>query len=111
MTFKFTKSQRLLSSKDFRNLRRANRYLGEKIQIDYRLGETEPAKLGMTVKKKFGKAHDRNRFKRIVREAYRQISHTFPKNLEINIAPRFKMPLSFALKEVIEELQCFKNKL
>lgn len=35
-------------------------------------------KLGITVSKKFGKAHQRNYFKRIVREAFRRVRHDLP---------------------------------
>lgn len=86
----FPKSARILKSRHFQSLlREKNRITGSCISIDYRKGRTSCPRLGITVSKKFGKAHDRNWFKRCVREVFRHSCHFFPKNLEINITPRF----------------------
>ena len=64
------------------------RLFGEQISVDVRQGKMSCAKLGITVSRKFGKAHERNRFKRVVREAFREIILMLPQNLEMNISPR-----------------------
>lgn len=46
-------------------------------------------KLGITVSKKFGKAHERNFFKRVVREAFRQVRHDLPP-CQIVVMPKGK---------------------
>ena len=45
-------------------------------------------RLGLRVSVKFGKAHDRNRFKRITREAFRLIQHLIPNGYDLVVTPR-----------------------
>lgn len=56
--------------------------------LDCHKGDSSNPRLGITVTKKFGKAHDRNRFKRVVREAFRQVQELLPIDLEMNVRPR-----------------------
>src|SRR5690242_5588086 len=85
---KFPKSARILTGSHFKLIHRnSTRYLGELIAIHIRQGRPSLPKLGITVSKKFGKSHDRNRFKRVVREAFRELLSTLPPDLEINVAP------------------------
>lgn len=95
MRFEFPKSLRLLSRRQYQRLARGHQsLLGQWIVIEKRVrraGDASvqyPTKLGITVTRKYGKAHDRNRFKRLVREAFRHCRHQLPLNLELNVRPR-----------------------
>lgn len=85
----FPKTARILTSRHFQGIFKArNRLTASCVTFDFRLGKATCPRLGITVSKKYGKAHDRNRFKRVVREAFRTSYHLFPKDLEINVTPR-----------------------
>ncbi|MES2345219.1 MAG: ribonuclease P protein component [Chlamydiota bacterium] len=89
MSRRFPKSARILSSRHFQGIfRERNRLSGTCVSIDYRRGRSLRPRLGITVSKKFGKAHDRNRFKRLIREVFRTSCHLLPQDLEINVSPR-----------------------
>jgi ribonuclease P protein component len=62
--------------------------IGQSIIVENRTNHTLNTRLGITVTKRFGKSHDRNRFKRIVREAFRKSLAKLPKGLDFNIKPR-----------------------
>lgn len=65
-----------------------NRYTGRCLYIDTRPNNLQHTRLGITVTRRYGKAHDRNRFKRIVREAYRLSQSQLQPGLDINVKPR-----------------------
>ncbi len=44
--------------------------------------------MGLTVSRRYGKAYERVRFKRIAREAFRLHYQDFPLGIDINIRPR-----------------------
>ncbi len=65
------------------------RYVGTWIIIDAIPSQTSKIRLGITANRRFGKSHHRNRFKRIVREAFRLIRLELKIDLDINIKPLF----------------------
>jgi ribonuclease P protein component len=110
LTGKFPKSSRLLSRVDYKYFyKNSIRLFGEQISVDIRQGKSISAKLGITISRKFGKAHDRNRFKRVVREAFREIHLFLPQHLEMNIIPR-KNGISPSKHKVIADLQRLLSK-
>ena len=86
---KFSRAQRLLRKREYCKVCSLGyKYVGDKIAIFYLLGHSSHSKLGITIPKKWGRAHERNRFKRVVREAYRQEYLNFSLSVELNVYPR-----------------------
>ena len=88
MNFRFPKALRLLKRHEFSKIKDSRkRLVGSYIRISYLFTDSTSPKLGITVSTRFGKASIRNRFKRIVREAFRTSYHLLPQNIEIIILP------------------------
>lgn len=101
----FPKSLRILKRSDFKKMIRSDQFQGNLVKIQYRL-RTEGSRIGISVSKKYGKSHDRNRFKRIVREAFRESYGSIISHVDIHISP--KNPLSYPrLGDIREELKLF----
>lgn len=111
LTNSFPKAARLLSGLQFHKVvKQGQRFEGSAIFLDYRLGQEGLPKLGITVSKRHGKAHLRNRFKRVVREAFRLSISQLPSGLEMNITPR--LPLSqYTREKILADLQLFIDRL
>lgn len=61
--------------------------VGQWIILDIRQTNLPTPRLGITVTRRYGKAHERNRFKRLIREAFRLSCKDFP-NIDIHVRPR-----------------------
>lgn len=71
-SYKFPRAARLTSSKEFtRVFEKGRRYRGEKISISIHPNDLGHPRLGLVVGRKAGKAHQRNRYKRVLRETFR----------------------------------------
>lgn len=86
---KFPKSARLLSQAHYKSLHKNSvRLFGEHITLNVGQRKSPTARLGITVSRKYGKAHERNRFKRVVRESFREIYRSLPQDMMLNVTPR-----------------------
>lgn len=65
----------------------SQQYVGQWIVVTIRSSQT-CSQLGITVTRRFGKACQRNRFKRIVREAFRLSYQDFPAFFSVVVKPR-----------------------
>lgn len=100
--FPFPKKARLRTRRQFHRLARPQaRLAGQQIFIDLCTNSHSKTRIGITVTRRYGKAHDRNRFKRLVREAFRLCLPELPVGIDLNIRPRIKaQELTFqAIKE------------
>lgn len=91
----FPKSLRLTSRFEFQRVAsEKRRVVGKYLCLDWR--PAKQTRLGISASSRYGNAPERNRFKRLVREAFRHSKHSLPK-VEINVIPRqFAKEASFS---------------
>ena len=93
------KSDRLLKRFEFRRVvKEGNRLVGPFICIDFFKGRGKP-RLGISVSTRYGSSPERNRFKRLVREAFRLVRSEIPWGSEINVLPR-KLAKEASLRDI-----------
>ncbi|HSX25644.1 MAG TPA: ribonuclease P protein component [Chlamydiales bacterium] len=98
---KFPKRSRLLARRDFQRVAKAgDRRVGKLFCIDCR--PAEKARLGISASGKYGSSPERNRFKRLIREAFRLSQNVLPK-LELNVIPR-QYAKKASCSDVMDEL-------
>lgn len=64
------------------------RWMGESVIVEVKSNRLGFPRLGITVTKRYGKAHARNRFKRLVREAFRMLDWTDFQTLDVLVKPK-----------------------
>lgn len=102
---------KLRTRQEYQRMMHGNqKFVGHWILVDTRRSHDLLPKLGITVTKKYGKAHDRNRFKRIVREAFRLSYSEFPPGILIHIRPRSQAHLA-KMQDIQAELKSFVDQL
>jgi ribonuclease P protein component len=108
----FPKTVRVLRNRQFQKIMRAGSKLpGSHILIHYHTQRSEKPRLGITVSKKHGKAHERNRFKRVIREAFRACQHELPRGLELNVMPLANTRSSVDPSTIIKDFLLLKTRI
>ena len=87
--YRYPKSLRIRTRRQFQQIARQHvKHIGKWIVIEARKTPHSRLRLGITVSRQYGNAVKRNRFKRIVREAFRLCQIELPSGFDLNIKPR-----------------------
>lgn len=107
--FSFPKKLRLRTRYDYKRMAsRCKRFSGAFFTIEVRKNDSAVTRLGITVTKRFGDAHCRNRFKRVVREGFRLCYSELVKGLDLNVRPLngcFELTMPQAQAELLRFLK------
>ena len=92
LNHRFPKSERLLTSQDFAYLKsQSQKFKTHSVMVFYKPSRNtlDCARIGLSVSKKVGKAHRRNRLKRLIREFFRHsLIRTLPIDFMLVVSPR-----------------------
>lgn len=89
----FPKRYRLRKRREFLQAQRAGRRIASPHFVVYaRANGGRRQRLGITVSRKVGKAHDRNRLKRLVREVFRRERLAFPPGIDFVVVAKSDVP-------------------
>ena len=105
LKLRFQRSSRLRSRDEFRRTKKYGKKItGRSVIFDILTEKFPYRRLGVTVSKRFGNAADRNRFKRLIREAFRLHQYLLPPGLIINASPHPQAP-SPTFQEILEDFK------
>jgi ribonuclease P protein component len=108
--FSFPKACRLRKKREFQALKVGGfRFVGKCLCIDSKRSEKSLSRLGITASGRYGNSCERNRFKRLAREAFRKRRGEFPP-FEIHIIPR-QMAKNASFKEIEAELRAWQSSI
>jgi len=108
--FSFPKSARLRRRHQFHKVKKwGQRRVGALLILEALTSTEGEGRIGLTVTRRFGKAHERNRVKRALREFYRLHRAQYTK-LDIHLIPR-KRALGASYAQLSEEFTSLLNEV
>lgn len=107
VTGRFSKKERIVSRFTFSYLKTHGNIFKGNVLL-FRYCEAQSPAIGISISKKWGKAHDRNQVKRWIREVYRASSLRNSCPSWIHIMPR-KPQKMFSLQAVQRDFLLFQN--
>ncbi|MCB1119060.1 MAG: ribonuclease P protein component [Chlamydiia bacterium] len=112
MTERFPKAFRLTKRAEFKRLQHKSKsFKGQLLYVDSLTDSNSPhTRIGITVTRKYGKAHDRNRCKRLIREAFRKLHSHLPPHLLLHVRPS-KACLTATFASIQQDLAKFMQKM
>jgi len=105
-SYRFPKELRVLDRNDFLRLRKRRCSISNRSLIVYACENDLPhARLGLAVSKRVGNAVARNRWKRLLREAFRLSQAEYPAGVDLLVIPRSPKPPPLAeLQQGLKQL-------
>jgi ribonuclease P protein component len=105
MRFSFKKEDRILKRSEFLELAGSGRKLqNEYVIVFFAPGRSDRPRLGITITRKVGRAAQRNRIKRLIREYFRLNRQHLKQNWDINIVAK-KEAADLSSEKVFSALQ------
>jgi ribonuclease P protein component len=87
--YRLRRSNRLRRQADFDRVHRGERYAADEVLVVRGApNDLSYTRLGLSLSRKVGTAVVRNRWKRLIREAFRVVQHDLPQGLDLVIRPR-----------------------
>jgi len=96
--FRFTKDMHLRKRGEFDRVFQRKQSAGDQTLVIYgMINDQSLSRLGLVVSKRVGKAHQRNRWKRLIREVFRHERYALHPSLDLVVIPRQGVEPNFEL--------------